>query len=31
MLDKIVDGVLDCIFMIMVIALSMLGTLAVGL
>ncbi len=31
MLDKIFDGVLDCLFMIMVIALSVIGTLVAGL
>ncbi len=31
MLDKLLDGILDFMFMIMIIALSVLGTLAVGL
>ena len=31
MFNKIVDGILDCIFMAMVLATSILGTLAFGL
>ena len=31
MFNKIVDGMLECIFMVMVLTLSILGTLAFGL
>ena len=31
MFNKIVDGILDCIFMAMVLTISILGTLAFGL
>ena len=31
MFNKIVDGVLDCIFMALVLVISILGTLAYGL
>jgi len=31
MSDKIIDGILDCIFMVMVLILSILGTLCFGL
>jgi hypothetical protein len=31
MFNKIVDGILDCIFMAMVVATAILGTLAFGL
>lgn len=31
MYSKIIDGILDCIFMAMVVAVSILGTLAFGL
>jgi hypothetical protein len=31
MLNKIVDGILDCIFMVMVVIVSIIGTLIVGL
>jgi hypothetical protein len=31
MLNKIVDGILDCIFMVMILIISILGTLIVGL
>ena len=31
MLNKIVDGILDCIFMVMVLITSILATLIVGL
>jgi hypothetical protein len=31
MLNKMIDGILDCIFMLMVIMISILGTLIVGL
>jgi hypothetical protein len=31
MFNKIVDGILDCLFMVMVLAVSILGTLAFGL
>jgi hypothetical protein len=31
MFIKIVDGILDCVFMVMVLILSILGTLIVGL
>jgi len=31
MIDRIIDGVLDCIFMVLVLAVSILGTLAAGL
>ncbi len=31
MLDKIIDGILDCIFMVMILILSILGTLCFGL
>jgi hypothetical protein len=31
MFIKIVDGILDCVFMVMVLVISILGTLIVGL
>lgn len=31
MLDRLIDGVLDCLFMVLVLALSVIGTLAAGL
>lgn len=31
MLDRIIDVILDCIFMVLILMLSILGTLAVGL
>jgi len=31
MFNKIVDGILDCVFMVMVLAISILGTLAFGM
>ena len=31
MFNKIVDGILDCVFMVMVVIVSILGTLIVGL
>jgi hypothetical protein len=31
MFIKIVDGILDCVFMVMVLIISILGTLIVGL
>ena len=31
MFNKIIDGILDCILMVMVVAASILGTLAFGL
>ena len=31
MLDKIIDGILDCIFMVMILILSILGILCFGL
>ena len=31
MLDKIIDGILECIFMVMILILSILGTLCLGL
>jgi hypothetical protein len=30
MLDKIIDGMLDCIFMVMILILSIIGTLCFG-
>jgi hypothetical protein len=31
MFDRIIDGILDCIFMVMILIMSILGTLIIGL
>ena len=31
MFDRIIDGILDCIFMVMILIMSILGILVIGL
>jgi len=31
MVNRIIDGLLECVFMVMILAASVLGTLAIGL